>query len=89
MKSPTIVQALEHPLAEFSSTTLSAREVVLAGLGWPMQYWCELAVGWLEQGFPLDREIVERLAAIAENRSFSQRLRHRARALQRRAVNMD
>ncbi|WP_133117925.1 hypothetical protein [Burkholderia ubonensis] len=38
---------------------------------------------------PLDREIVERLAVIAENRSFSQTLRHRARALQRRAGNGD
>jgi hypothetical protein len=27
-----------------------------------MEYWIDLAVGWLEQGVPLDEEIVEALS---------------------------
>jgi hypothetical protein len=36
--------------------------VVLAGLESQMEYWIDLAVGWLEQGVPLDEEIVEALS---------------------------
>ncbi|WP_155836940.1 hypothetical protein [Paraburkholderia mimosarum] len=86
MKSPTIVEPLEHPLAEFSSSIDCAREVVAAGLSWPTPYWCDLAIGWLEQGLPVDDKIVELLGAIAENRSFPQRLRQRAFAIHRRST---
>jgi len=87
MKPPTIVQPLEHPLAEFSSTVDSAREVAVAGLRWPTPYWCGLAVGWLEQGLPVDDGIVELICAIAENQSFPQSLRHRALDIYRRSTN--
>jgi len=36
--------------------------VVLAGLESQMEYWIDLAIGWLEQGVPLDEEIVETLS---------------------------
>lgn len=86
MKSPTIVQPLEHPLSEFSSSVHSARDVVIAGLNWPAPYWCNLAMVWLEQGLPTDDEIIELLRTIAENRRFPQSLRHRAFAIHKRST---
>ncbi|MGG1948829.1 hypothetical protein AB1286_29160 [Trinickia sp. NRRL B-1857] len=86
MKSPEIVEPLEHPLAEFSSTAGCAREVVVAGLRWPTAYWCSLAVDWLEQGLPVDDDIVELLEAIAKNRGFPQNLRHRALSIYKRST---
>lgn len=81
MKSPSIVKPLERPLVAFSSSIDSAREVVVAGLRWPTPYWCDLAIGWLEQGLAIDDEIDDILREISQNRGFPQSLRHRAFAL--------
>lgn len=35
---------------------------MLAGLESQIEYWIDLTVGWLEQGVPLDEEIVEALS---------------------------
>jgi hypothetical protein len=86
MKSPEIVEPLEHPLTQFSSSACCAREVAVAGLRWPTPYWCSLAVEWLEQGLPVDNDIVELLLAIAKNRRFPQALRHRAFSIYKRST---
>ena len=52
---------LEKPYTE-NHGPFSTRRVVLAGLESQMEYWIDLAVGWLEQGVPLDEEIVEALS---------------------------
>ncbi|WP_398496163.1 hypothetical protein [Variovorax sp.] len=76
---------LEKPCAEYRGD-FPVRTVVVAGLTSTMDYWTALAVGWLEQGFPLDEEIVEMLRNIAQTRHFPQQLRHRSVALARRWV---
>lgn len=86
MKSPSIVKPLERPLAEYGSSVDSARQVMAAGLRWPTPYWCDLAIGWLEQGLAIDDKICELLQEISGNRRFPQGLRHRAFALRVRAV---
>ncbi|MBN3722604.1 hypothetical protein [Burkholderia sp. Ac-20379] len=86
MKPPSIVLPLAYPFAEFVPGVDSAREIVVAGLRWPTPYWCDLAVGWLEQGVPVDDGIVELLIEISRNRNFPQNLRHRAFALYKRST---
>ncbi len=76
---------LETPYGEYQGPT-SARQVVLAGLGSTMGYWIGLALGWLEQGFPLDVEIVEILRKVADTNSYAQRIRHRSAALAKRWI---
>ncbi|MDF9166563.1 hypothetical protein P5X66_20545 [Enterobacter hormaechei] len=83
MDSRALVVYLEKPLHEYSAAQVSAKEVVLAGLSWPTDYWPTLAVSWLEQGVPLDAEIVRVLENIAEKKNFPQKLRHKAFALSR------
>lgn len=77
-----MVLPLERPYGEFSPGESFAREVVLAGLRWPSEYWRDLAVRWIEQGAPLDTEVADLLLTISEDRrGCSQRLRQRAFAL--------
>ena len=76
---------LEAPYADYQGPA-PAREVVLAGLGFQLNHWIGLAVGWLEQGAPLDEEIVEMLNRVAETRHYQQRIRHRSAALAKRWV---
>lgn len=76
---------LEASYADYRGA-VPARQVVLAGLGFPMDYWIGLAVGWLEQGAQLDDEIVEMLNRVAEAPNHAQRIRHRSKALARRWV---
>ena len=59
---------------------------MIAGLRWPTPYWCGLAVDWLEQGLPVDDDIVELLQTVAANRSFPQSLRHRAFSVYKRST---
>lgn len=82
MNSPSIVLQLERPYEEFTPRESTPREIVLAGLRWPTEYWRALAVRWLEQGVPLDTEIADLLLNLSEDRqTCSQRLRQRAFAL--------
>lgn len=82
MSSPSIVLPLERPYDEFSPGESLPREIVLAGLRWPSEYWRNLAIRWIEQGAPLDTEVADLLFTISEDRrGCSQRLRQRAFAL--------
>ena len=84
MDSRALVVHLESPLSAFAPSEGSSRDVVLAGLNWPTEYWAALAVGWLEQGAPVDSEITSALRALAEKKHYSQGVRHRAFAIVRR-----
>jgi hypothetical protein len=77
------ITKLEAPLASYNLESSLVKEIILMGLTWPTEYWANLAVGWLEQGAPLDAELVEALEKIASKR-FSQSVRHRAFSLARR-----
>ena len=83
MDSRELVVLLESPLEDAPSTEL-VRGAVDAGLRWPTPYWPELAVKWLEQGAPMDADLVILLDTVAETSQFPQQLRHRAFALARR-----
>ncbi|NHZ62926.1 hypothetical protein [Massilia genomosp. 1] len=60
------------------------REVVLAGLRWDTDYRPPLAVSWIEQGLPLDQELVDLLIGSGNNNGWPQQRRHQAKALVRR-----
>lgn len=53
------------------------------GFHWSAPYWNDLAIGWIEQGLPVDAEIADCLQRIVEKPKWPQRLRHRAQALLR------
>ncbi len=74
---------LETPYSEYSGAA-PLKDVLLAGLRWETQYWAGLAVSWIEQGAPIDKEIKEELDHISEKKHFPQSVRHKAFALARR-----
>lgn len=85
MTNPTVlVVNLETPLSETDLPLTERKAVVMAGLQWETDYWTNLALGWIEQGFPVDEEIARALALVASQRHRAQALRHRAIRLARR-----
>ena len=84
MDTRALIIHLESPLSNYSATEATVSEVVLAGLNWPTEYWASLAVGWLEQGAPINAEILSALNAMNEKRHYPQNIRHRAFAIARR-----
>jgi len=83
MDSRKLVVLLESPMEDVGSVEL-VRDAIDAGLRWSTPYWPELAVGWLEQGAPMNAETMKLLETVAGNGNFPQNLRHRAFALARR-----
>ncbi len=83
MNPSNLVALLEKDLEyAISQDDQDIRETVLAGLNWcTPNYWPDLALKWLEQGFVIDSEIVEILKRIKDNKIYSQKTRHRAQAL--------
>lgn len=79
-----LVIHLETPFASCDLPDSVVREALLVGLTWPTEYWVSLAIAWLEQGAPLDIELVAIPDKITATKSFSQGVRHRAFALARR-----
>ena len=64
---------------------VSLRGLVVFALSGPMRWgWGGYAVSWIEAGFPIDNEIASALEAIAQDKRFPQRVRHRAFAAARR-----
>jgi hypothetical protein len=53
-------------------------------LGWPSEYWPGLALGWLEDGYPV-AGLLDVLAGVKDAPGRSQPLRHRALRLWRSA----
>jgi hypothetical protein len=60
LTGPDIVGPLEQPLFAYNGST-SVRDVLIAGLRWPTEYWVKLAVSWIAQGAATDREILAML----------------------------
>jgi hypothetical protein len=83
MYPPSLVVNLESSYQAYVPIDAPARDVVLMGLRWQTPSWPELALGWLEQGMPVDPEIATCLEQIASRKEWPQRLRHRAQALLR------
>ena len=64
---------------------VSLRELVVFALAGPMRRgWGGHAVSWIEAGFPIDDEIASALEAITQDKTFPQRVRHRAFASAKR-----
>lgn len=55
--------------------------VILTALNWYSSYWPNLAIGWLEKGYPLKRKFITPIENIIEDKSYDQKLRHRSRRL--------
>jgi len=81
MHSQSLVVHLESPFGAYDPKEAPARDVVLMGLRWETPFWPGLAVGWLEQGLPVDTEIAACLQSVVERAKWPQKLRHRAQAL--------
>jgi hypothetical protein len=82
---PSLVTYLEKPYTE-CAPNVPVRDVILMALRWPTptDYWPALAIGWLDQGAPIDQDIMNILSEIVEKKKFSQNVRHRAAALARK-----
>ena len=81
MDPRALVVHLESPYSEQRCNEPATHEIILAGLEAPSEYWVSLAVGWLEQGTPANKEIIQKLNSIVINKYFSQRVRHHSFAL--------
>jgi hypothetical protein len=80
----TLLVHLENPPTVYRGK-VPIEEVVLAGLTSPTSYWVELAVDWIEAGFPLNHVIVQQLESMASSLPRShQSLRHRCMAIARK-----
>jgi hypothetical protein len=85
MDQRALVVQLQTPFADYCGGDAAARDVILAGLSWPMDtpggYWQGLAVDWIEQGATVDAEIAELLDVIAITEKLPQNLRYKSRAI--------
>ena len=81
MDTRTLLLHLEQPLQAYTGI-VPVGHVVMAGLDYETaDYWPGLAVGWLEQGAPVDANVLQSLARISGSNHFSQRVRHRSAAV--------
>ena len=78
MNPSELVIHLERPMNQLPLDGPSVREIVIAGLAWPTEYWPQLALAWLDEGLPIDEEIADLLLAVSRQCAFSQHLRHQA-----------
>lgn len=96
----TLLPLLEHPLHEVEfllqaslvEAGMDAREtdcvsleklVIFALSSWG-SYWPELAVVWLEGGFPINESLARRLEIMSQEENLPQTVRHRAFTLVKR-----
>jgi hypothetical protein len=87
--SAVVVPLVDHlvaaGLARAEAERISLRRLVVFALTGPMSRgWGGHAVSWIEAGFPIDREIASALELLAQDKSFPQRVRHRAFAAAKR-----
>ncbi|CAN7391224.1 hypothetical protein [Variovorax sp. LjRoot178] len=83
MDPRSLLPQLETPLSECALDT-PVVQVLLAGLSSPTDYWPGLAIGWLEQGAPVDAEVLAAVRRVSANQQFAQSVRHRGDAILRR-----
>lgn len=75
----TLVALLESDYSEEKlNKSQNLRETLEAGLNWDTNYWVDCALNWIEQGFELDMQLVEKLEVIASNKILPQKTRHRS-----------
>lgn len=75
----TLVALLEKQYAwAAENSDQDLEETILAGLNWETHYWNDCALDWLDQGYPVNKEIVEALEEISKAKRKPQRTRHRA-----------
>ena len=72
---PALLARLGVPV---DATDVSLSRIVVTGLSFGSDYWFTLAARWLEQGFPVDREIARVVDERRSDRSLSQGARHLA-----------
>ncbi len=53
-------------------------KVVEYSLEFPSRHWALSAVDWIEKGFPINSNICEKLLAISDNKTDSQKLKHKS-----------
>lgn len=56
-----LVSQLIKPLSELDISLFAPKRVVLEALRWPTDGWMNIALEWIEQGVPLDEELVNAL----------------------------
>lgn len=66
---------------------MTLQRLLISTLESGQPYWTGLAVGWVEQGFPENPELIEALRQCSDNKAISQFDRHRARRLAVRDVS--
>lgn len=81
MNPSELVIHLERPMERLPFDAPPARDIVITALKWPTEYWPELALAWLDEGFPVDEEIAALLLAASRQKAFSQHFRQRAFAI--------
>ena len=59
-------------------------ETVMAGLIWETHYWIDCALDWLDQGYPVNENMIEALERISSDKKKPQKTRHRAFAFAKR-----
>jgi len=84
--SERLVTALTNAgVPESQAQMVSLRELVEFALQRGSSYWAGLAVGWLGDGFGLDRELAEAVQRrVADKGAWPQQIRHQAFGLVRR-----
>lgn len=87
MDARTLLLHLERPLQAYTGIA-PVVHVVMAGLEYETSdYWPGLAVEWLEQGAPVDTNVLQALTRVSGSKHFSQRVRHRSAAVLRQHSN--
>lgn len=83
MDTRTLLLHLEQPLQAYAGIA-PVVHVVMAGLDYETSdYWPGLAVGWLEQGVPVNADVLQALSRVTGRKHFSQGVRHRSAAVVR------
>jgi hypothetical protein len=59
-------------------STFPFNHILYLALNWEREYWAALAVKWLEDGYPISEEFLDRLKMWQKEKKLSQALRHRA-----------
>lgn len=78
-----LVSQLIKPLSELDTSLFAPKRVVLEALRCPTDGWMNIALEWIEQGVPLDEELVNALKNVSSNKHNAQAIRHKAFAFLR------
>jgi hypothetical protein len=74
---------LDAGLTQDDADGVSLKQLVIFALQSHSPHWADLAVGWLQQGFAMDNEIVQVIDTLSSNKVIHQNTRHKAFSLAR------